>query len=138
MTFDKGGSWPTYLPELVSNYNQSWHSSIGTSPVKLWVAPKEEREAAMEKAGLRSKQSGLKRFSRQKFKVGDEILLYDAVAASAKEEFLQPLWRGPYKLVERLSGSCWKYGESKNGSSINPLTVRVVHESHMQHYDDLM
>ena len=69
-------------------------------------APEEEREAAMEKAGLRSKQSGLKRFSRQKFKVGDEILLYDAVVALAKEELFQPLWRGPYKLVERLSGSC--------------------------------
>ena len=102
------------------------------------MAPESERRVALERAGLSSKQQSPKRVSRQNFQTGDEVLLYDAVAASAKEEFLQPLWKGPYKLKERLSGSCWRFEETEGGPSIDPKAVRVVHESHMQYYKDLM
>ena len=45
----------------------------------------------MEKAGLRSKKNSPKRVSRRDFHISDEVLLFDAVASTAKEEFLQPL-----------------------------------------------
>ena len=127
--------WVDRVAEVVDVYNSSWHSTIEAIPQCLWEAPLEQRRRAMELADVRREKGQPKRVYREHFEVGDWVLLYDAVAATAKEEFLRPLWTGPYRLTARMSDSTWRFEEVEPAGRRGRKKVGRVHVTHLQHWD---
>ena len=97
----------------------------------------EARERALARTVARRRKDDYTRFSEQSFRVGQLVLVYDAVAASSRENKFDPVWRGPVQLTRELSDSRWEYkevGERRRGPG-RP-SVQIAHVDHLQDYEN--
>ena len=132
MRFAGGGVWSDYISDAVYGINHSWHEALGAIPSQLWDASQEERDKAFERIkGQRERDDKGRHFIHQEFSIGDLVLVYDSVAAMAREDKFAPRWRGPMKVVERVSTCLWRVrSENKVGQGRRPTLI--FHRDHMQ------
>ena len=74
--------------------------------------------------------------SKAEFKIGDLVLVFDAIAFTSREKKFQPLWQGPFKLVRRISDSQWEYEELEEYTGSGRPAILIAHHDHLQHYSD--
>ena len=136
MTFDKGGSWSDHLQEAVQLINISVNKTTGFSPKELWTADVSDRELAYSRSQeFRKKRNEKRRYSPKRFFVGQKVLVYDAVAASAREDKFLPHWKGPYELVKQISPSMWRAKELNVERGVGRRPTLIFHQDHLQPYD---
>ena len=137
ITNEKGGNWVNRIGEAVQGINSSWHEVIGAIPEELWNGGLEARERALARTVARRRKDDYTRFSEQSFRVGQLVLVYDAVAASSRENKFDPIWRGLVQLTRELSDSRWEYKEVWEGRrGPGRPSVQIAHVDHLQDYEN--
>ena len=130
-----GGSWSDYLDQAVAAMNTAVHSTTEFSPEELWMGTDQQRELAFSRTKKeRESRYGHKRIFPKSFQPGQIVLVFDDVAASSREDKFSPLWRGPFKLLRRLSPSLWearRLGRRTRGRK----AVWKFHEDQLQPFD---
>ena len=104
-----GGSWSDYLDQAVVAMNTAIHSTTEFTPEELWTGIDQQRELAFfQTKKERESRYGHKRIFPKSFQPSQVVLVFDNMAASSREDKFSPLWRGPFKLLRRLSLSLWE------------------------------
>ena len=129
-----------HIPAAIEAVNFAKHSTTGWSPVDLWTAPASVIEEAFKRTAERRNKRNLKRrIQSANFYPGQEVLVYDEVAASTRSGKFVPRWRGPYRLVGRVRGSYWQARKLPRGDAVTVEPGRkpslVFHEDQLQPFD---
>lgn len=104
-----GRSWSDYLDQAAAAMNTAVHSTIGFTPEKLWTGADQQRELVLswtkeERESMYDRQ----RLFPKSFQPSQIVLVFGYIAVSSWEDKFRPLWRGPFKLLRRLSPSLWE------------------------------
>jgi hypothetical protein len=156
------GAWPQVLPYVVAAYNNTIHSSTGKTPHEVIFATKivSPFEAAWRATrskddqveDLRDKlkeiwqdvrvenQNAFKAYARQhnkkakehKFQVGDKVLVRDVVLKTGETKKLASLYKGPYIVLEVLSGTNIRIQGDKKKQILHVRNVKPYCERVLQ------
>ena len=63
-------------------------------------------------------------------------LVYDSVRATARADKFSPFWKGPIRLLKKVSNSVWEYEELEGNIGLGRQKIQVAHESHLQSWED--
>jgi len=132
MTWHRGGSWSDHLQSAVKELNTMRHSTTRLTPLQLWNASIADLEAARERSRRRRSLAEVQRSrTDRRWRVGDKVLLWDAVRAESRADKFSARWTGPYILVEQVSDRLWRL--SRDGIRGPGRRPRMVyHSDHLQ------
>ena len=133
LAFAEGTHWQNHVNRAVDSLNQAVHRTMGYSPKELWEGTDEMRRKAHER---RDKWRGQEnRYLRHKirpykFRIGQMVLVRDY--ESWKLNRLAVRWKGPFKLVERISDTMWRAVDPKGVNKKASWAVMKFHQDQMQ------
>ena len=136
LKFATGGSWTRWVQPAIEVYNTTWHDIIEAVPEELWKAGPEQWKKAMDNWEVKRLRDHPKIISPGNLKPGGLALVYDAVRATARADKFAPFWRGPVRLVEKVSNSVWRYKELETSLGPGRKRINLAHESHLQTWED--
>ena len=129
-----GGSWADHLEHAEKSINESVHQIMGFSPNELWEGGEDIRKKAKEKldAERDRRNKSIRKFPA-KFWVGKNVLVrqYDP----NKQGKLDPLWKGPYKITEKISNTMWRARKYSSGPKVGRKPTEVFHQDQMQPFE---
>ena len=129
-----GGSWADHLEHAEKSINESVHQIMGFSPNELWEGGEDIRKKAKEKldAERDRRNKSIRKFPA-KFWVGQNVLVrqYDP----NKQGKLDPLWKGPYKITEKISNTMWRARKYSSGTRVGRKPTEVFHQDQMQPFE---
>lgn len=151
--------WGDYVPEFQFALNSVTHDSTGYSPAKLFLGrvldgpgdrailtiprdfsdPKMEQTARenMEKMAARNKKAYDTARENATFEINSKVLVKSHYLSKASKKFtakLAPRWKGPFKVVERLSPLNYKL-VTVDETGINDEEGFVAHVEQMKLYN---
>ena len=129
-----GGSWADHLLIAEEAINEAVHSTTGFSPVELWEGDENMRKKAKEKMDAeRIKRNRKMRKFPAKFWIGQYVLVrqYDP----EKQGKFDPLWKGPFKITNRVSNTMWGAREITPGRKVGRKPIRVFHQDQLQPFE---
>jgi len=132
ITLHRGGSWSDHLKAAVHEINTMRHSTTLMTPAQLWGASEEELRDARERSRRRRSTEDARRQTRaHSYRVGDRVMLWDAVRAESREDKFSARWIGPLVIEEQISGCLWRL-RSDNPRSRGRRPRMVYHSDHLQ------
>ena len=117
-------------------YDSTWHDIIEAVPEQLWKAGPNEWKRSMDNWEVKRLQDHPKLVSPVNFEPRELALVYDAIRATARADKFAPFWKGPVRLVEKMSNSVWKYKELEASLGPGRKRIQLAHESHLQSWED--
>ena len=134
MMLTYGGSWADHLQAAGRSINEAVHSITGYAPLELWSGTAEMLKLAMKRTDEeRQRRNKKKKIFPVNFCVGQMVLVreYDP----SKQGKFDPLWKGPYRLTERLSDTMWKAKKIGKLHRWGRRPVGVFHEDQLQLFE---
>ena len=129
-----GGSWADHLLIAEEAINEAVHSTTGFSPVELWEGDENMRKKAKGKMDAeRIKRNRKMRKFPAKFWIGQYVLVrqYDP----EKQGKFDPLWKGPFKITNRVSNTMWGAREITSGRKVGRKPIHVFHQDQLQPFE---
>ena len=129
---ERGGNWVDHLQFVVNTLNNSVSEATGYSPRDLWEGDIFKRREAKKKADKRREQNNrqIRKVKPINLRVGQIVIVRDY--ESFKSNKFAPLWRGPYKLIEKISNSYWKGELLNERKSVIRKPVSIFHCDQIQ------
>lgn len=104
------------------------NSTTGFSPRELWYESKDMRKLAKERAdNMREIISKKKRIFPVNFYAGQMVLIREHNLD--KQRKFDRKWKGPYKLIEKISNTMWSAKKFNRGNIV------ILHEDQIQPFD---
>ena len=132
----RGGSWTRHVGTAVKVYNSTWHDVVEAVPQDLWEAGPEQWRKAMDNWEIKRLRDQPKLTSPSNLEPGKLALVYDSVRATARADKFSPFWKGPVRLLRKISNSVWEYEELEENTGPGRQKIQVAHESHLQSWED--
>lgn len=102
-----GVDWPSALPELIYNYNHTYHNTLKHTPAEVWEG-KEENDQKINWIG-------------KKLKIGDNVRhLLRAVKNNTFSKVDDLLWSKEVYQITEAVGARWRLSETSLDGRVNP------------------
>ena len=129
ITYAEGGSWVDHVSRAEKSINEAVHNTTGFSPKELWEGTPEMRALAKERSDReRDRQNKRKKIYPARFYEGQMVLAKIRNPEKLSKFGIQ--WKGPYKLIKRISKTMWE-AEKQSGRK----NVNIFHEDQLQPFE---
>ena len=129
-----GGSWADHLSRAENSINEAVHSTTGFSPEELWDGDDHMRKLARSRVDQeRTRRTKKIRKFPVTVWVGQNVLVRQN--DPSKQGKFDPLWKGPYKLIEKISETMWRARRYSPGHRVGRKPIEVFHQDQIQPFD---
>lgn len=119
---ERKGQWIDHLAFITDEINKTKHSITGFSPKELWDGTKRNGDKMSEDKVKKARILAVKRtreaqakandrlrgkLADHSFACGDLVWVFDNERAARLDRKLEPMWKGPGRIVEQISRSVW-------------------------------
>ena len=129
ITYAEGGSWVDHVSRAEKSINEAVHNTTGFSPKELWEGTPEMRALAKERSDReRDRQNKRKKIYPARFYEGQMVLAKIRNPEKLSKFGIQ--WKGPYKLIKRISKTMWEAEKQSGRKNLN-----IFHEDQLQPFE---
>ena len=134
--------WKAVLPEAIRRMNETPHGVTGFCPTYLYSGTNRDGSQASPDRLNDDRKTAIKRMTAQRQQmekqgrrgipfipsVGQLVWVYDSVRMARLDDKFSPFWKGPFRVVEALSGHIFWVQHAHSGQRL------VVHVDNLQPY----